>query len=141
MRKILLVTIAFVVTNAAIANPIDTIDYWHVFYNNALVGDFNQMSSSKTVILNERNIKTGDSIMIKYFRDTPCFDCSTFLMVEDQAKRSVFRMKSKGTFTPLFIRLEDLLEYRRNKSRASFEIFYLEEGKAEKIFLFALKIE
>lgn len=133
MRKILLVTIAFVFTNAAIANPIDTIDYWHVFYNNALVGDFNQMSSSKTIILNEQHIKTGDSIMVEYFRDTSCFDCSTFLMVEDKAKRSVLRKKGRGTFTSFSVLLEDLLEYkRRNKTNSFFEIFYSEENKAGK---------
>jgi hypothetical protein len=142
MRKILLTAIASVLIEATIANPIDTIDYWHVYYNNTMIGDFTQLSSSRKVNLNEKNIKPGDSIIVKYFRDTPCFDCSTLLVVGDESKRSVLTKCGKGTLTPLSVHLAELLEFKkRNKNNSFFEIFYFEEGRAEKMLLLIVKIE
>ena len=61
----------------------DTIDFWHVYYNQTKIREFNQYGTHE-IILKLDSLKSGDSITVKYFRDTPCFDCATYLTVENE---------------------------------------------------------
>ena len=81
MKTIYFLILILLVSNICKA---DTIDYWHVYYNKTKIKEFNQISRGKTLVFKIANIKKKDSITVKYFRDTPCFDCVTSLTAEDE---------------------------------------------------------
>jgi hypothetical protein len=54
----------------------DTIDYWHVYYNKTKIKEYNQYSKGE-ITLKIKNIKNKDTLTVRYFRDTPCSDCKT----------------------------------------------------------------
>jgi len=141
MRKIVFLVMSFFFVEIGIANPIDTIDYWHVYYNGVMISDFSQLGTTRIIILKMDSIRTTDSITVKYFRDTPCFYYSTSLMAKDEKDLTVLTNTDKGTFTPISFYLKDLIEYKKKNQNDIFEIFYFEENRAGKILLFKIRIE
>ena len=121
----------------------DTIDFWHVYYNKAKIREFNQYST-REIILKLNKIKSGDSITVRYFRDTPCSYCSTYLTVESGKHHVILTSKGKGTYNPISFSLKDLIAYRMSSGKNYFDIFYFErENKSlsNKIFIFRIKLE
>lgn len=121
---------------------IDTIDFWHVFYNNKLIKEYNVHNSEKPVILKISSLKEDDSITVKYFRDTPSNDCNAYLIIEYPFLNRAFIAHGTYTFCPLSISLSDLKkakEFMPNSN--SFQVYYLEDTNNTKIKLFELKLE
>ncbi len=136
MKTFLLIAL---LTGLARPSRPDTIDYWHIFYNSTRIGDFNSYGKNE-INLKLDSIKSGDSIIVKYFCDTPCFDCITRVSVEDGQNDVIVTSQGKGTFTPISFALEDL----KKTGRRYFEIFYFEviiPGRAERKMIFTLKLE
>ncbi|MFT3705129.1 MAG: hypothetical protein QM802_22370 [Agriterribacter sp.] len=138
IKNILVFILIFFVGNICKA---DTIDYWHVYYNKKKLKEFNQVNPKVTLEFQISNIKNGDSITIKYFRDTGCSECFTTLTVEDE-KHIVTSNHGKGTFNPLSISLTDILRYKEQSSKNYFEIYYYEnEERTNGMLLFRVKLE
>lgn len=120
----------------------DSIDYWHVYYNKTKLKEFNQFNAGQTLVLKTGNIKNDDSIIVQYFRDTPCFDCLTTLSAEDGKHYSVTTNHGKGTLNPVAISLADIHKYKQENGNDYFEIYYHEEnGRTHKKLLFRIKLE
>jgi hypothetical protein len=107
----------------------DTIDFWHVYYNKIKIKEFNEYNIQDFIIKIDK-IKRGDSITVKYFKDTHCFDCDTHLTIEDGKHHPVITLKGKGggEGNPLSFALKDLLEFRKKNGCNSLEIFYGENA-------------
>lgn len=121
----------------------DTIDYWHVYYNQIKIREFNQYGTHE-IVLKVDSIKSADSIVVKYFRDTPCPECTTYLAVENEKHQVLLTSQGQGTFNPISIALNKLLKLWEQGSRQNFEIFYFEgNGKRSsgKVLLFRIKLE
>jgi hypothetical protein len=120
----------------------DTIDYWHVYYNKTKLKECNQVNCGETLTFKTGNIKNGDSIIVKYFRDTPCFDCKTTLTAEDGKHLAVITSHGKGTFNPISISLTDLFKFKEQSGKDYFEIYYSEDKvRPNKTLLFRIKLE
>ncbi len=121
----------------------DTIDVWHVYYNQRLIQDFNAYSANE-IVLKMDSIQPGDSITLRYFRDTPCYDCEIFLNVES-AKHMVFLTSSqRGTFTPISISVDQLVKIKSERYKQLLSVFYFEgklERRSDKILLFRIRLE
>jgi len=139
--KVILVIIALICVPSL--SKADTIDVWHVYYNQRLIQDFNAYSANE-IVLKMDSIQPGDSITVRYFRDTPCYDCETFLNVES-AKHMVFLTSSqKGTFTPISISVDQLLQIKNERYKQPLSVFYFEgklERRSDKILLFRIRLE
>ena len=118
----------------------DTIDYWHVYYNKVKLKEFNQFNSKEPILLNVRDIKS-DTLTVKYFRDTPCFDCTTFLSVEDTKHQNILTSEGKGTFNPVSFSVKVLIQFKENSGQELFEVYYFEDDRTSKILLFRIKLE
>lgn len=121
----------------------DTLDYWHVYYNNVKLKEFNQ-NGNHDIILKLDNIQKGDSITVKYFKDTPCSDCLTYLTVEDEKHHIITTSKGKGTFNPISFALKDLISFSAASGKNYFEVYYFEgdvKRSSDKIVIFKLKLE
>jgi hypothetical protein len=91
------------------------------------------------IVFKKSDLKNGDSITINYFRDTPCFDCLSFLNIVDE-KQSVITYEGKGTFTPKKIPMDKLIESEKDY----FEVWYHEsesKSRTERLLLFKIKLE
>lgn len=119
------VFLLFLFMTGCLAGKADTIDFWHVYKNGVKIKECNQFGTHE-LVLKLSEIKNSDSITVKYFRDTPCHDCPTYLTAEDEKHHVVVMSKGKGTFNPVSFALKDLLEYRKATGKNTFEVYYKE---------------
>lgn len=103
----------------------DTIDNWHVYYNKNKIAEFNVFGKNE-INLNENSIKNGDSLSVEYGTDTPCWDCSTHLTVEDEEHHILITSKGKGTFNPVSFSLKDLVALKKKVGKNFFKVYYSE---------------
>lgn len=118
----------------------DTITNWQVYLNEDLIAALNVFEEGFEIVLKKENLKLGDSISVNYFRDTPCFNCQSFLSVEDGKHNSITKWTGEGTFTPKIFSVAELLK----SDKEYFEIWYHErdiKSKTERQFLFRIKLE
>lgn len=145
MKTILLAIFVFL-NSTSEANPLimpsDTIDFWHVFYNNKLIKEYSGYNFGQPLIIKIDSIKAEDSITVKFFRDTPCNDCDSYLIIEYPFLNKAFIAHGNYTICPLKLSLSDLKKILIKSSvKRLFEVFYLDVTNNYKIKLFDLKLE
>ncbi|GAB2833678.1 hypothetical protein [Ferruginibacter profundus] len=121
----------------------DTIDFWHIYYNQTKIRACNQFGTYQ-IVLKLNSIKSGDSITVRYFRDTPCSDCPSLLTVEDEKHRVFASSKGMGTFNPVSFSLDALVELKKQGYNEPFEVFYTDgvvKGRSDKKLIFRIVIE
>lgn len=121
----------------------DTIDYWHVYYNNIQIQEFNQYTKG-AIVLKIKDIKKTDSLTVKYFRDTPCSDCETQVAIENGRHFVITKGQGLGTFNPIKISIYDLLQYHLKADKEVYEVFYHEgqiTSRTQRILIFRIKLE
>ncbi len=121
----------------------DTIDFWHVYYNNVKIQEYNQYSKG-IIVLKIKDIKKTDSLSIKYFRDTPCDDCETQVAIENGRHFVITKGKGLGTFNPIKVSVYDLLQYHLKADKEVYEVFYHEgqiTSRTQRVLIFRIKLE
>ena len=121
----------------------DTIDYWHVYYNNIQIQEFNQYTKG-AIVLKIKDIKKTDSLTVKYFRDRPCSDCETQVDIENGRHFVITKGQGLGTFNPIKISIYDLLQYHLKADKEVYEVFYHEgqiTSRTQRILIFRIKLE
>ena len=121
----------------------DTIDVWNIYYNQRLIQNFNDFTANE-IVLKMDSIQPGDSITLRYYRDTPCHDCATFLVIENEKHYVFFERSNRGTGTPISFSVDQLLAIRNNGYIRPFLVFYHEgklERRSDKILLFRIRLE
>ncbi|MDP4231529.1 MAG: hypothetical protein Q8916_14115 [Bacteroidota bacterium] len=120
----------------------DTIDVWHVFYNKKKIKEFDEYSAFHEIVIHADSVKKGDSIVVYYYRDTPCDDCPTSLIVEDEQGNVRLKKNGIGTFNPIALSVNDLLVIRKSMdTKSALNIFFSEERLTPKRLLFRLKLQ
>ncbi len=121
----------------------DTIDFCHVYYNNIKILDINFFRPND-LVLKLDSFQSSDSITIRYFRDTPCFDCPTKLIVENEKHLPFFSIENVGTSSPFTFSLQQLIELRKEGYEHRFEVFYTEGipvSRTGREFVLRIKLE
>ena len=121
----------------------DTISFWHVYKNGIKVKEFNEFGKNELVI-DHRLVQSGDSITVRYFRDTPCSACPSTVTVEDEKHRIITSGSGKGTFKPVSFPLRDVLAFSTATGKKTFDVFYLEgdaNSRSDKMLLFTIRLE
>jgi hypothetical protein len=139
IRILIILTSTIVFFSSAKA---DTIDYWHVYYNKTKIKECNQYSKGE-IVIKIKDIKKTDSLTIKYFRDTPCENCETQVIIEN-GKYIVTKGKGLGTFSPIKVSLYDLLQYHLKADKDVYEVFYQEgqiTGPELRVQILRIKLE
>lgn len=116
----------------------DTIDYWHVYYNDVKIHEFNQHFQG-TVKLKLNTIKSTDSLSVSYFNDTPCHSCTKYLVFEALGIEPIKSNKVKGKLVKIAIRKLSQL----NEEQKEYNVYYVERQPREELrhFVFLLKFE
>ena len=120
----------------------DTIDFWHVYCGGRNIGRFNDYATNDTIILKFDNVKSTDSITVRFFRDTPCFECRTFLLADDAHQKRVATGSGRGTFSQLSIAVKDLVADKSDGRNTTYIFYFHEESTMppdRKKRLFSLK--
>lgn len=118
----------------------DTVDYCRVFYNKKEIREY-PLYSKGEILLKVKDIKENDSLTILYFRDTPCSECETNVIVENKQHFIITQGKGQGTFNPIKISVFDLLV--KADRDYSYVYYYEVNGNINtpKIPLFKIKLE
>ncbi|MCU0390451.1 MAG: hypothetical protein MUE81_05000 [Thermoflexibacter sp.] len=119
---------------------IDTIDFWHVYYNKIKIEAYNLNSEKSAITLKIKDIKKTDSLIVKYFKDTPCSKCKTQVTVQDKKHSLIAKGSNKGTFSPLKISVYDLLQYHLKAKEDIYEVFYVEEQEIGQKYKLIFKV-
>lgn len=107
----------------------DTVDYWHVYYNDLRIRQYPNSGDSNVILILQDNIQLNDSIFIRYYRDTPCSDCATYLVAEDDNGRRVLTSKGHGTGHPVGFSVKQLFEREYMDSTIRYALYYYEDNK------------
>ncbi|WP_338763259.1 hypothetical protein WAF17_19260 [Bernardetia sp. ABR2-2B] len=125
----------------------DTLDYWHVYYNQVKVVELNTFSKEELTIKVSDKDKIDfllDYLFIIYVNDTPCSNCEGFVFVDNTQGQTITTGKSKGTSTPIKIAFSSVVQYYQRTKNKYYDVFYIERGeyeKPDKVLLFRLKLE
>ena len=152
MKKIIFIGLVLMATSQfASAEALDTLDYWHVYYNvvkirdyNALVNEVKEALPYKTISLRLDSIKGYDSVTILYGSDTRCPICDIHLSFYDGLHEIVIgSTKSHGFKYPVSFKLKKLVDFEKSRGTKTFEIFYTEVAndkpyRKESVFIIQL---
>jgi hypothetical protein len=89
---------------------------WVIYQNKSLLAKYNIITENPSLIINRAKIQHNDTLIIRYFRDTPCSKCTTVLYVVDNSGKEVKVIKNKGTFTPFKIPFDDFTKKGNHKT-------------------------
>lgn len=120
----------------------DTIDFWHVYYNDVKIHEFNPYFRGE-VKLKLKAVKATDYLIVEYFRDTPCRSCINYLTVEHQEVSPLKSPEGRGTGNPVKIPLSSLMKHFKDTGQREYNVYYVEKRGEEKrrYFVFSLKLE
>lgn len=124
----------------------DTIDFYHVYYNNIQIKKFNFHNvndSNSVIVLKLDSISDIDKIRVKYYSDNNCINCSTSLQIknrEDELLDEVYLNSKYYSFS-----IVKLLTSSKNKEQNTpIKVEYNLIDEAERNFgytLFYIRIE
>ena len=124
--------------------PTDTIDYWHVYYNEDLIEPLNLITGSTVVEIDPGKVKEGDWISVKYVTDTPCYNCTFVLTVTDEQNR---RLRVTQAFQPtqkLSVRLRELIRSMKPGSSKWLDFYHWQQNEkgdtTRKVLVFQIRL-
>lgn len=121
----------------------DTIEYWHIYYNQNKLKECNQYSRDE-IVLHSQNIKPTDCIFIYYFQDAPCSYCDNLLFVENEKHEIVFRQSQGGNLVKNKLPLSGLLLKHIPNKKVTYLVYFQKDPTKYPIhseLLFKLIIE
>ena len=124
----------------------DTLDYYHVYLNDSLIGQYNSNSEKPSIVLNHSELKDNDVITVRYGTDHPCIECVYVLSVIIEVKEKTPKAETTENFGKLSIPIKDLLyfqkKYEINKYHFNYHVYTENALKQEDngAYLFELKI-
>jgi len=107
----------------------DTLDYWHVYYNDSVIAKFNSVSPDLKIEIDRSKIKEGDTLTVRHGDDTPCINCKFVLFVRDEKKRKLRNTETNEFWGKLSFGLKDLIEFGDKNESKRYDFYYWEEDK------------
>jgi hypothetical protein len=119
-------TVLFFFLSISLNGFCDTLDYWHIYINDKLVAEFNEISKDLNISIKKTDIKGNDIITIRYGTDQPCVDCMYGLTVIADFKRKALEVETKEHFGKLSIPFKELLDIQNTDGINKFHFNYYE---------------
>ena len=139
MKKLILIFI----TILPLISHADTLDYWSVYLNDSLIGQYNSISNDNEIVLNRQSIHQNDTISIIYGNDHHCSRCEYYYAVKDTDGGIKIHVERRSEILKkVFFPLLKIKEFTRSKE---FEFFVYENSytndKDIYTLLFKMRIE
>lgn len=109
----------------------DTLNYWHVYYNDSVIAKFNSTSSDLKIEIDASKITEGDSLSIRHWNDTPCFKCSFLVVVKDEKKRKLKNAVNSKFSNKLSFGLRELFDSGEKSKSKRYDFNFWEEDENE----------
>ena len=103
----------------------DTLDYWHIYYNDDVIAKFNSVSEDLIVVIKKENIKLNDAITLRCGDDTPCVNCTFHTIVRDQNRKELDKTNTNVFWGKMSFNLTDLIN--KEPGNKQFNFYYKEE--------------
>ncbi len=131
MKKFILSFLLFV----PFTGQCDTLDYWSVYLNDSLIGQFNVLTPDPLLRLDKESIHSTDTIFVIYNNDHPCGRCDYYFAIkasENGNKLIAERRKKIGIKIPF-----PLVGLKNYEGSLDFECFVYEDryGGKEGVYL------
>ncbi len=111
----------------------DSLDYWHVYYNDSVIAKFNSVSQDLEIEIKRSRIKEGDTLTMRHRDDTPCSNCKFVLFVRDEKKRKLRIIETSELWGKLSFGLNDLIEFGDKNKSKRYDFYYWErDDKGDK---------
>jgi hypothetical protein len=120
------IAIIFGLLTISLQGLCDTLDYWHVYYNDSVIAIFNSVSQDLTIQFDRRDIKPTDTISISHGDDTPCINCTFVLFVSDDNKRKLRTTETNEFWGKLSLSLIDLIDFGEKNGSKRYDFLYWE---------------
>ena len=105
----------------------DTLDYWHVYYNDSVIAKFNSVSQDLKIEIARSKIKEGDTLTVRHGDDTPCINCKFVLFVRDEKKRKLRITETDEFWGKLSFGLKDLIGFGDKNECKRYDFYYWEQ--------------
>lgn len=109
----------------------DTLDYWHVYYNNSVIAKFNSASQDLKIKIDRFKIKENDTLTIRHGDDTRCTNCKFVLLVRDEKKRKLKITETDEFWGKLSFELNDLIKFGDKNKSKQYDFYYWEQNDVE----------
>ena len=121
----------------------DTLDFYHVYLNDSLIGQFNLNSDKASFEFNTSKIKDTDSVIVRHVSDSPCVNCTYVLSVLIEVKEKTPEAKTNKPFGKLSIPSKELIYFKNKYDINEFHFNYSKKSKDElnnyEVYLFSIK--
>jgi hypothetical protein len=122
----------------------DTLDFYHVYLNDSLLGQYNSISDKPSIILKQKELKESDILTVQYGTDNPCVECVYILSVLIEVKEKTPEVETTEDFGELSIPIRDLLYFEKKYEINDYNFYYEVRTKSSlhntSVYLFELKI-
>ncbi len=105
----------------------DTLDYWEVYRNDAVIARFNSASRDLKIEMDRSQIKKGDTLTLRHGDDTPCNNCKIVLFVRDDKMRKLGLTETKKCCGNLSFALTNLVEFGGEIKSKRLDFYYWEK--------------
>lgn len=122
----------------------DTLDYYHVYLNDSLIGQYNSLSEKTSIVLKSSELHDTDVITVRYGTDHPCVECVYVLSVLIEVKEKTPEEETTENYGKLSIPLKDLIYFRNkyeiDKYHFNYSVRATNKMNEKGAYLFELKI-
>jgi|GEM_PF-4499375 len=121
---------------------IDTLNFWHIYYNKEKIKEFNEASKENVIQLVLGSVKKEDSLSIKYFSNTRCANCSFTLRIPTDEGISFFEVSRYTKSISLSLETIKALLMRNKMHPMTISLAESKGSMPDRYFsLFTIKIE
>ena len=128
MNRKIIVILFLVLSFKGFSLELDSLDYWHVYYNDKVIAKFNSASRDLNIKVDKSEIKKSDTISIKYGKDTRSPNYKYILFVRDEKRRKLRITQSNKFWGKLSFGLNDLIEFGRKNGSKRYDFYYWERN-------------
>jgi hypothetical protein len=133
MKKLLLLIVTFFIFTISGFCQADTISYWHAYLDGKIVFTCTGISEDPILNLHYEDIKKDSKLTTKYFRDTPCHNCSTHLIISNIHGKVIMKIKGTGTLDNLHIPIYKLIKNQDISLESRFKVNYREGNYVDQL--------
>ncbi|WP_419701906.1 hypothetical protein [Mucilaginibacter sp. NFX135] len=119
------------------ANP-DTIDYWHVLYNNKIIAEYNEGDKHRVVVIKQSDVKPSDTLKVSYGMDVLDYNNKTGLYFFVKKKKTILA-RGESPFAPIKISVKSILAIKARYHYKYIDIYYFDNKRNQ--FIFRLNTE
>ncbi|MEO1052600.1 MAG: hypothetical protein AAFX87_18350 [Bacteroidota bacterium] len=143
MKNILtIILLTYSVSSFAGASTVsDTIPNWQVYNGGKILKAFNAIGKNNRIVLTKGEIRAIDTFNVRYFDDTPCFDCNASLILKTQDDIFIRTINNSSSNYDFNVKTTDLQALAFKNKSSVLRFYYKEDESNNEMLLFEIEIK